>query len=68
MIYMEKKESGLKKRVVDNWKSTVIGIILGIVATATLLGGSCSLPEYAAFAPFWIGMMWVKDSVFKVNG
>lgn len=58
----------IKTRVVGNLKTTVLGAILGAVATVAVFTGNCTFTEFGAFAPVWLGLMWVKDSILKANG
>jgi len=58
----------IKTRVVGNLKTTIPGVILGVVATVAVFTHTCTLSEYGAFAPVWLGLMWAKDSILKANG
>jgi hypothetical protein len=57
----------MKTRVIQNWQSSVLGVIL-LILSSTLLGlRIISLSEFAAFFPTILGLLYVRDSVFKVN-
>ena len=58
----------MKQRIIKNWKSSLLGLSFVIIATAALMTGKCSLTEFGAFMPFALGLIYVKDSIFKANG
>ena len=60
--------SAIKTLFVGNHKTTVLGAILGAVATVAVFTHTCTFAEYGAFAPVWLGLMWAKDSILKANG
>lgn len=57
----------MKNRVFKNPKSTALGVFLLGVATWAVVTGKASLTELTAFMPFCIGLIYVKDSIFKPN-
>jgi len=59
---------GVKDRITKNRRTTALGIALGVVATIALFTHIADMAEYGAFAPFWIGLLWAKDSILKANG
>lgn len=58
----------MKDRVIKNWKSSVIGIILGLAGLVFVWFGKITWGEYSAFLPVVFGLLWVKDSIFSVKG
>lgn len=57
----------MKKRVICNWKSSVIGLLFLIAAWVAFFLRIATLTEVAAFMPFCLGLIYVKDSIFKIN-
>lgn len=55
----------MKKRIFKNWKSSLIGLLIGASATAVLVTGKASLTEYSLFAPVWLSLIFSKDSFFS---
>ena len=55
----------MKTRIVKNWKSSLLGLSLIIIAGAALMTGKCTLTEFGAFLPFALGLIYVKDTIFK---
>ncbi len=61
-------KTDMKDRIFKNWKTSLMGFVLGVIATISLLKGETSLSEYALFAPLWLGLIYIKDKVLKVRG
>lgn len=57
----------MKYRVFKNWKTSIIGALLLIIAAVALFTGKATLAEFVAFVPFCLGLIYVKDSVFKIK-
>lgn len=55
----------MKNRIVNNYKSTIIGILLIIATFVLVFFEKVTWSEFAAFAPFCIGLILVKDDSFK---
>ncbi len=55
----------MKDRIVSNWKSTIVGVLLIIAALVLVFFDKVTWTEFAAFAPFCIGLILVKDDSFK---
>lgn len=58
----------MKDRVFKNWRTSLLGLALIGVSTAALFMGYATFEQFAAFLPFCLGFIYVKDSVFKLNG
>ncbi len=54
-------------RIFNNWKTTALGIILLILAVVLLFMRIITLGEFSAFFPTIIGLLYVQDTVFRVN-
>lgn len=57
----------MKTRIINNWKSTVTGVLLLAAAGVLLWFGKITMSEFAAFVPTCVGFIWVKDSVFNAG-
>jgi hypothetical protein len=57
----------MKTRVIQNWQTSIIGIILLIHSSTLLCLRIITLSEFAAFFPTILGLLYVRDSIFKVN-
>ncbi|NLF44038.1 MAG: hypothetical protein GX587_15195 [Bacteroidales bacterium] len=55
----------MKNRIFKNPKSSILGLLLLGFACFAVMTGKASLSELIAFAPFCLGLIYVKDSVFK---
>ncbi len=58
----------MKQRLIDNWKSTVIGIFLLAFSCLLVWFDKMTWTEFGVFLPTIIGFLWVKDTVFKASG
>jgi hypothetical protein len=63
----EQTINAFRKRVFSNWKSSLIGIVILVVASAALLIGRASLTEFTALLPVVVGLFWVRDTFFKLD-
>lgn len=52
----------MNDRIIGNWKTTLIGIVLMLVALAFVWYGRITWGEFSAFLPTVFGLIWVKDS------
>jgi len=57
----------MKTRIIKNRKTTLLGIFLLALSTTLLCMKVISLTEYAAFFPTILGLLYVRDSIFKIN-
>jgi len=57
----------MKTRIIENWRSTVTGIFLFIMSSTLLFLKVITFTEYVAFLPTILGLLYVRDSVFKLN-
>jgi hypothetical protein len=57
----------MKTRIIQNWRSTIIGIFLLILSSTLLFLKVISFTEYTAFLPTIFGLLYVRDSIFKIN-
>ena len=55
----------MKTRIINNWRSTLIGLALLTLATTLLWKQMITLSEFTAFLPTVIGLLWVKDGPLK---
>jgi len=57
----------MKERILNNWKTTVLGIILLATAVVLLFMRIITLGEFSAFFPTILGLLYVRDTVFKIT-
>lgn len=58
----------MKERIFKNWRTSLVGLaLIGIASTALFLK-IASFEQFVAFLPFCLGFIYIKDSVFKLNG
>jgi len=57
----------MKERIFNNWKTTVLGIILLILAVVLLFMRVITLGEFSAFFPTILGLLYVRDTVLKIT-
>ena len=57
----------MKERIFNNWKTTVLGIILLILSVVLLFMRIITLGEFSAFLPTILGLLYVRDTVFKIT-
>ena len=55
----------MKNRIIDNWKTTLIGCTIGLVSIALVWFGKATFTEVSGFLVASGLMVWVKDSMFK---
>lgn len=57
----------MKERIFNNWKTTVLGIVLLILAVVLLFMRIITLAEFSAFFPTILGLLYTKDTILKLN-
>ena len=57
----------MKERIFSNWKTTVLGIMLLVMAVVLLFMRIITLGEFSAFFPTILGLIYVRDTVFKIT-
>jgi hypothetical protein len=55
----------MKSRVITNWKSSLLGIVLLIIAVAMLYLKIITGGEFIALLPTMIGLLCAPDSIFR---
>lgn len=55
----------MKTRVVKNWKTSLLGLVLFIVSIAMLYLKILTGGEFIALLPTSVGLLCVPDSIFK---
>lgn len=58
----------MKARIVKNWKSSLLGIVLLIAALVAVFLNKATWEQFATFVPFCLGLVYVKDTIFKIGG
>ena len=57
----------MKNRVINNWKSTTLGVLLLIIGIGLVYLGKATLTEVSVLAPISIGLIISKDKLLKSN-
>lgn len=57
----------MKERLFNNWKTSVLGIILLVIAVIFLFLKVVTLGEFSAFLPTILGLVYVRDTVLKIT-
>jgi len=52
-------------RVIQNWKTTLLGVIIALLSLALVYFGKATLTEVALILPFVITLIWAKDTILK---
>jgi|WetSurMetagenome_2_1015567.scaffolds.fasta_scaffold180722_3 hypothetical protein len=55
----------MKNRLLKNWKTTLVGIILLMAGLVFVAIGKATLTEYAAIAPLGFTLLFLKDPKLK---
>jgi hypothetical protein len=57
----------MKTRIVDSWRTTLIGMLLLVAAVVMFSGGWITKGEFLALIPTVAGLLFVPDSILKPN-
>lgn len=57
----------MKNRIIDNWKATLLGFGILTVSLALVWFGKATFTEVSGFLLTSGLLLWVKDSIFKIN-
>jgi len=57
----------MKTRIFTHWQTSLLGILLLIVAVTLLFLKIITLGEFTAFFPTILGLLYVRDTVFKIT-
>ena len=60
-------KDGIKIRVINNYRTTIIGLILLIVGIGGLLLGKIEFGEFSSFIGTIIVLFYVQDSFLNIN-
>ncbi len=58
----------MKARLILSWRTSILGVVLLIVAIVLLFLRHISFSEFTAFLPTILGLLYVKDSSLIKNG
>ena len=56
------KNGKMKLRLIQSWRTSILGIVLLIVAVVLLFLKHIGFSEFTAFLPTILGLLYVKDS------
>ena len=57
----------MKTRIFTNWQTSLLGILLLIIAITLLFLKIITLGEFTAFFPTILGLLYVRDTIFKIT-
>jgi hypothetical protein len=57
----------MKHRIFTNWRTSMLGIFLLIICIILLFLKTITLSEFIAFFPTILGLLYVRDTVFKIT-
>lgn len=57
----------MKDRIINNWKSTLLGCIIALGSIVLVWTGKATLEQVSGFLLTSGLLAWVKDTIFKVN-
>ena len=57
----------MKTRIVKNWRTTLLGTALLIIAIVLLIFKTLTGGEFIALLPTILGLLFVPDTVFKIH-
>jgi hypothetical protein len=52
-------------RIVQNWKTTLLGVMVALLSLALVYFDKATLTEVALILPFVITLIWAKDTILK---
>lgn len=55
----------MKSRVFKNWKTSLMGLLLLVFGMLLVWFNKIEFAEFLGFIPFCLGLIYVKDSIFK---
>ena len=57
----------MKTRIFTHWQTSLLGILLLLVAITLLFLKIITFGEFTAFFPTILGLLYVRDTVFKIT-
>lgn len=57
----------MKKRIINNWKTTVLGIVILAICILAIVYKYATWDEVIGFMTLSGLLAWVKDTIFKIN-
>lgn len=57
----------MKTRIINNWRTTILGLFLLILMSLLLYLKTITLGEFSAFFPTILGLLYVQDTVFRIK-
>ena len=57
----------MKERIFNNWKTSALGIILLVLSIVLLFMRIITLGEFSGFFPTILGLLYVRDTILKIN-
>ena len=57
----------MKSRIFKNWRTSLLGALFLCVIIPLLILQKITMGEFLAFLPTIFGLIYVRDTIFKVN-
>jgi len=57
----------MKTRIFQNWRTSLLGLLFLILSSILLFLRIITFAEFTAFLPTILGLLYVRDTVFKVD-
>ena len=57
----------MKNRILRNWRTSLLGLALLLTAIILLFKQIITGSEFIALLPTILGLLYVQDSIFKIN-
>jgi hypothetical protein len=57
----------MKERIFNNWKTSILGLILLAITIVLLFMKIITLGEFSSFFPTILGLLYVKDTILQAN-
>jgi len=57
----------MKNRILKNWRTSLLGLVFLCIAIPMLILQKITMGEFLAFLPTIFGLIYVRDTIFKVN-
>ena len=67
LLHEPQKITPMKTRIVKNWRTTLLGTALLIIAIVLLIFKTLTGGEFIALLPTILGLLFMPDTVFKIH-
>ena len=57
----------MKTRLFTNWRTSLLGALFLVISLSLVFNKIIAWSEFMAFLPTILGLLYVRDTIFKVN-